>query len=146
MKKFPKIKIWLLIAADLLIIPFCVLCKHISEHMLQQSGVCIWTLLGIQCVTCGGTRLVNALLNGHILQALKFNSLIFLTILCLFVSYILLHLWWIKNISIAGKILKKVYSIRGLLLYCLCIVLFFILRNIHTIFHFVKTILQPLIN
>lgn len=146
MKKFPKIKIWLLITADLLIIPFCVLCKHISEHMLQQDGVCIWTLMGIQCVTCGGTRLVNALLNGHILQALKYNPLIFLTILCLFVSYILLHLWWIKNISIAGKILKKVYSIRGLLLYCLCIVLFFILRNIHTIFHFVNTILQPLIN
>lgn len=145
MNKISKIKIWLLVSLDLLIIPFCFLCKLISEHMLQQSGVCIWTLMGIQCVTCGGTRLVNALLNGHILQAFQFNPLIFLTILCLFVSYILLHLWWIKNIAIAGRILKKVYSIRGLLLYCMCIVLFFILRNMNTISYFINTIIKQLI-
>lgn len=144
MNKISKLKLSLLISVDLLIIPLCILCERISEHMLQQSGVCIWTLLGIQCVTCGGTRLVNALLNGHILQAFQFNPLIFLTIVCLFASYILLHLWWIYKISIAGKILKKVYSIRGLLLYGLCIVLFFMIRNMNTISHFLNTIIQQL--
>lgn len=130
MKKNVKLKIWLLIAADILIIPACFFFRWLSSRMLAQPGDCMWTLMGLQCVTCGGTRLVNSLLNGHIIQAFAFNPFVFLSGVCLFLSYILLHLWWIWKIPLSGKILKKVYSIPGLIIYGICIFCFLIVRNL----------------
>lgn len=144
MRNTSKIRIFLLLIADFLFIPICVLCEHLTDHMLSQSGVCIWTLMGIQCLTCGGTRLVNQLLNGHIFQAFQLNPFIFLTILCLCVSYILLHLWWIWDMPHARKILKHVFSKYGLLVYTVCMVLFLILRNISTISHYFDFLKQLL--
>lgn len=41
----------------------------------------IYTILGLYCPGCGGTRAVNALLHGHFLQSLWYHPLVIYTIL-----------------------------------------------------------------
>ncbi len=142
MKKLLKYKIVFLLICDVLLIPGLIFCEWLSDQMLAQSGVCVWTLLGIQCLTCGGTRLVNSLLNGHILQAFSYNPFIFLIAVLLAVSYILLHLWWIGKLPFAGKILKKVYSIPGLLIFATGCAYFLVLRNIPAWIRIIEYLVQ----
>ena len=144
MKKLLRFKIIFLIACDILLIPGLIFCKWLSGQMLAQPGVCVWTLMGIQCITCGGTRLVNSLLSGHILQAFSYNPYIFIIIVLLAISYLLLHLWWIGKVPFAGKLLKKAYSIPGLLIFAASTGYFLVFRNIPTWIRMIEYIVQSL--
>lgn len=61
-----------------------------------------WTVLGIYCPGCGGTRAFEALLQGHILQSLWYHPLV-LYAAVLFGGFMLthtmerLHIWRIKG-------------------------------------------------
>lgn len=129
MKKLPT-KIKLLLAADFLLIPFLFLCKHLTDLMLSRVTVCSWVRFGGQCVTCGGTHFVNTILSGDIAAAYHHNPFLFVMTVLLAISYVLLHLYWLKDIQWARKILIKVYSIPGLVIASLFMLAFLIARNI----------------
>ena len=51
-----KTKKYLILIADILIIPALILCERLTDFMLSRSNPCPWTLFGGKCVSCGGTE------------------------------------------------------------------------------------------
>lgn len=48
----------------------------VSGRDLSQSPCLFWRFFGLYCPGCGGTRSVDALLHGHMLQALWYHPLV----------------------------------------------------------------------
>lgn len=48
----------------------------VSGRDLSQSQCLFWRFFGLYCPGCGGTRSVDALLHGHMLQALWYHPLV----------------------------------------------------------------------
>lgn len=130
MKNFFKNGKYILILGDIIIIPALFFCKWFSQFLLDLPGDCIWTLMGGQCITCGGTHFVNALLKGQFADAFFHNQLLFICAAVLLISYILLHLWYFGKMSFAQKTLRAIYSIPGLIVFCCGIIAFLLIRNI----------------
>lgn len=57
------------------------------------SGCWIWSNWGVYCPGCGGTRALEALASGHILQALRYHAALVLT-LALAAGYLLSQTIW----------------------------------------------------
>jgi hypothetical protein len=45
------------------------------EYLLDSPDLCMWRqVAGVECLGCGGTRAVVALLHGHMTEALRTNA------------------------------------------------------------------------
>ncbi len=130
LKKYKKI---LMIAVDVAVIPGLFLLKYFSSFMLSTDRPCVWTLIGLQCATCGGTRCVSNLLSGNIIEAIKLNPFIFLCVMYLVISFIFLNILLLRNSSFAKKALKKMYSLWSLVIVLVAFALFFLARNIYNV-------------
>ena len=111
MKKLLKNKKFWLIFSDVALPLLLIGCLWLSQFMLSFNNPCAWTLLGGQCLTCGGTHFVRDLLSGHILTAFTDNALLFLLTVYFAVTYILLHLHWLAGLPFARKVLSKMYNL-----------------------------------
>lgn len=121
--------IWLILA-NVMIVPGIFLCRWLTENMLASDNPCIWTLLGGQCITCGGTHFVNDLSNFRILTAWEDNPFLFILTVFLLISVIALDLWLLAGVDFCKKLLKVMYNIPSLILWIVAALLFLILRNI----------------
>lgn len=132
MKAFLKQHKWplLLIAADILIILGCLVCRWLSGRMLENETVCLWLLLGGKCITCGGTHFVQSLLHGHIAEAYHHNEFLFITTAYLAVSLVLLHPMVLLKARWAKKLLSWMYNIPTLVLFFAGMTVFWVLRNL----------------
>ena len=81
-------------------------------------------VLGIYCPGCGGTRMVKAILKLDFYQAFRYNPFMFILIVLL-VCLVLINL----ALKMLGKklILPKD---KHLIILAICVILYFILRNI----------------
>ena len=139
--KFRTIRKYLLLAADVLLVPGLIFCEWLSDRMLATSGTCIWTLLGGKCVTCGGTHFVNTLLNGQIVEAFHHNEFLFVITLVLAISLVLLNLYWVFSVQFAKKILLKIYNIPVLIVTVSIMILFLLVRNIPAFINIAKLLI-----
>lgn len=128
--KVIKNKNRILLAADVLLIPGAFFFQWLSGQMLARPSDCPWNYFGGKCVTCGGTHFVNTLLKGQLAEAFHHNQFLFICTVVLALSYILLHLWWLGGSSLAKKALRIVYSIPGLILFCVSMIAFLLIRNL----------------
>ncbi len=144
MNKLLNFKKYFLISFDILFIPLCFFCQWLSTQMLKTNGVCLWTILGGKCITCGGTHFVNTLLSGKFIEAFHHNELLFIFTVILLLSWILLHLCWFGNSAFAKNILLKIYSIPGLIIAAASTMIFLLIRNIPTFINLVQLIIYVL--
>lgn len=128
--KLPLSKKRLLLIGDIALIPGLLLCRLLTALMLSQETECLWLKFGGKCITCGGTHFVHCLVRGELQAAFWHNQFLFVLTVCLLLSYILLHLHWLGNVPFAGKVLRRVYSIPGLIVACAAMLGFFFARNI----------------
>ena len=119
----------LLLVCHLLAIPGAVLFRWLSEQMLKTNTVCSWLRVGAQCPTCGGTHFVNALLRGDLAAAWEHNTFLFLltVFLCVSVTLLDLAIWF--QLPFAKKALQRLYTNGTLIVFCVLLILFLILRN-----------------
>ena len=139
MKKLYNKKILLLL--DVLTIPVGALCYWLTPVMLASDRPCTWTLMGGQCLTCGGTHFVNSLLSGHIGQAWHHNEFLFVLTVLLLLSWVLVHLHLLFHAAWAGKVLRVLYSIPSLIVAVSAMIVFLVIRN-WPVFQLVWEILQ----
>lgn len=120
-----------LLLADVSLIPGLLLCRWLADLLLTKTNsVCSWTQLGGKCITCGGTHFVQSLLHFRIGEAFAHNEFLFVLSAFLLLSYVLLHLCVLWKVKFAEAVLKKVYSIPGLILGLALMLGFFLVRNI----------------
>lgn len=120
----------IIIAFDILCIPIALICKLLTNGMLKTDNPCMWTKLGGQCISCGGTHFVNDLTSFRFIDAFFDNQLLFVLTVYFFITLILFNLWWIFNLSFPKKILKLMYSIPSAVIFAYFIIGFTIWRNI----------------
>jgi hypothetical protein len=118
-----------ILSADLLSIPLAVYFRYLSERMLQTESTCVWVRLGGQCITCGGTHFCNDLLSGRIAAAFADNQFLFLLAVYFLVSWLALNLYWLFHLGFAKRILRWMYNIPTLIIGCVAMFAFLILRN-----------------
>lgn len=121
---------YILLAADVLLIPGLIFCEWLSDRMLATTSTCMWTLLGGKCITCGGTHFVNSLLNFRIAEAFNHNEFLFIFSALLLVVFILLNLSWLFRVKFATAALKKIFTIPSLIIVVVFLLLFLLIRNI----------------
>ena len=131
MKKWYNKKI--LILLDLLAVPAGIFCHWLTTVMLSTDKPCTWTLLGGQCLTCGGTHFVNSLLSGHVGEAWHHNEFLFVLTVLLIASWVLVHLHLLCRAAWAGKVLQVLYSIPSLIVAVSVMIAFLLIRNWHVL-------------
>lgn len=128
LKKYYKKIIILSIDVLCLIIALC--CKPLSDLMLSNDSACLWTTLGGQCLTCGGTHFVNDLFSFRIADAFMDNQLLFIMAAYFGITLIVVNLLWLFDLSFARKILKWMYNIPVLIVFSVGTIAFLLWRNI----------------
>lgn len=132
---------YLLIAADILLIPGLFFCEWLSDRMLSTYSECIWLQFGGKCLTCGGTHFVNSLLNFRFAEAFAHNEFLFILTVLLLVTFILLNLSWLFRVKFATAALKKIFSIPSLIILVVFLLVFFFARNIQPMRMVIEVIL-----
>lgn len=129
----------IILSADLLCVLLALISEPWSGALLQKAdNTCLWTVLGLQCPTCGGTHFVNDLLSGRIGAAFMDNQFLFLATIYLAVSLILLNLRILFDWGFAKKMLGWMYNIPALITWGVGLLAFVILRNLTGMIHLLQ--------
>lgn len=120
----------LVLTVDIAIIPAIFFLKWLAGFMLSTDRPCSWTLMGLQCATCGGTRCVNFLLQGNLVDAFLMNPFIFCCIVYAVASLILLNIAVFTDAGFAKKALRVMFSWYSLAFGAGSYGIFFLVRNI----------------
>jgi hypothetical protein len=140
MKQFLKkhYKRIIIISFDILLIPTMFICNLLTNGMLKTDNPCMWTKLGGQCISCGGTHFVNDITSFRFAEAFMDNQLMFLTVMYWAITLVVLNLYFLFNLTFAKKILKVMYSIPMFIIFVLSIFGFLFWRNIPLIINVFK--------
>ncbi len=140
MKQFLKkhYKRIIILTCDAMIVPMALLCKLITENMLKTDSTCAWTLLGGQCISCGGTHFVNDLASLRIVDAFFDNQLMFFITLFFIATLIMFNLWWVFDLSFGKKALVRMYSVPTVIIFCSALIIFLVWRNWFAIPTFIR--------
>lgn len=125
---------------DIFAVPALIFSEKLSAFMIAQNSVCQWTLIGINCGTCGGTRMVNAILHGEFVKAFNLNQFLFLCTVYIAIVFIVMNLAWVFNLGFAKKMLKKMVSLTALFTWLGLFVAFIAVRNIPFAIRVIKII------
>ena len=127
--KHLRIYKYLLLITDILFIPGTFFFWWLSGVLLAKPRPCLWNKFGGQCITCGGTHFVRALLQGDFIAAFHYNPFLFVCAIVLILSFILLHFTILGKSRKAQKLLSVLFSIPSLILGCVLMMLFLLARN-----------------
>lgn len=91
------------------------------------AGCALWTFLGVYCPGCGGTRSVDALLHGRMLQSLWYHPLVPYCV-ALYLTFMLT--WTAAKLHLFG--IRKGLKFRVGYLYAMLVIIGvnFILKNV----------------
>lgn len=133
----------ILLLCDLLCVLGALVCGPLSGVMLQDTNsTCLWEKMGFACLTCGGTHFVNDLFSGRIGMAFMDHQLLFVATLYLIVSMLALNLYVLFGAQFAKKLLKCMYNIPMLIVWCVATLAFLILRNMEALSAMLQTLLS----
>lgn len=96
---------WLVLLADVALLTLVLLAPSLSQWMLDQWEDCPVAEMGWLCPSCGGTRCVQALSQGHIGQALQSNWYVCLLLVygCIWMGMVnlaaLFRIEWAKRMA-----------------------------------------------
>ncbi len=128
-KHYKKILRIIILTIDVLCVPAAMICQHLSGNMLQANAPCVWTTVGVQCFTCGGTHFVNDLLSFRLIDALVDNPLLFALSVYLLVTLIALNLYLWFDLKFAGRMLRLMYNVPVIIAWVISGCVFFFVRN-----------------
>lgn len=126
-----KKHLWIpVVSVDLLMVSGIWFGKWVLQQMFRFGKPCNWTRFGAQCATCGGTRCVQAFLQGDFIGAFSYNPMVFCWILYGILSAILLNLHILCKQKWAGRVLAQMYSLTAFLIALGVYLMFVLLRNL----------------
>ena len=126
-KHYKKI---IIISCDVILVPLLIFCRLLSGAMLETERTCFMTLLGGKCISCGGTHFVRDFLSGHFIDAFFDNQFFFFCAVFMAVSFVFLNLFMLFDLKFAKRVLRYMYSIPTLIIFCVGLVAFLVIRNL----------------
>jgi hypothetical protein len=133
--KSQNFKKTLVIFLDFLFIFLSVFSGKITSLMMENLEGCeAFEKFGIKCLTCGGTRCVNALANGRIKEAFLYNSFVPVALAFLLFVLVMMNASWIFNVEKSENLLKKLCDVKFAVFASVLILLYIVLRNVYSIF------------
>lgn len=131
MREYKRVKLIVALLLDFLFLCFLVFGERLSTYMLNDLSDCLYyKVLGIKCLTCGGTHCVNALLRGNISEAFAYNSYVPIFILFFIFYLFLTNSGWIFGVSWSRKVISKMNSTSFVLTMTGICFGYIILRNV----------------
>ena len=104
---------------------------RITAWMMREISPCgIYEKWGIKCLTCGGTRCVNALSRGEIAEAFGYNAYVPVAIVVTSVLIILLNLAWVLRMEKTEVFLKKLCDLKLVAVISIITALYIFFRNV----------------
>lgn len=91
---------------------------------------------GIYCAGCGGTRMVTAIFNLEFYQALRYNPLLFITLIIMF-----LYVIYITVCCIIKTKARRITT-NYLVIYLIITIIFMILRNLDCFSYLRPTVIK----
>ena len=111
----------LVLVVDTVFLCLCVFSRCLSQLMIDGLGGCrFYEIYGIKCLTCGGTRCVNALYNAFVPVALVLLAF----------ALVLLNVAWLFGNKKAGEVLSRLCNLKLLFAGCIITALYVLFRNI----------------
>lgn len=113
---------------DVLVILAFFFLERIAKFMIDYFPECFYySLLGVECPTCGATRCVFYFFGGDLKSAFMLNPFIFLVIIYVIVLFVLLNLA-LFNLKFAEKAVNAMTSFKAGIAFALCFFVFAVLR------------------
>jgi len=109
--------------------------KITTLMMENLEGCKMYEKFGIKCLTCGGTRCVNAIANGKIKEAFLYNSFVPVALILIFLVLLMMNAGWIFGVERVDNILKKLCSIKTVVICCSFVLIYMLLRNLYPLFY-----------
>ncbi len=124
----------LVLFLDFSFIFLAVFSGKITSWMMENLEGCeAFEKFGIKCLTCGGTRCVNALANGRIKEAFFYNSFVPVALAFLLFVLIMMNASWIFHVEKTDKFLKKLCNMKFVAISCALTLFYMIFRNVYPI-------------
>jgi hypothetical protein len=121
----------LVLALDALSLVIFIFARKITEIMMRSLSPCgIFSSFGIKCLTCGGTRCVNALSRGEVMEAFGYNSFVPLALIALFFILLLMNMAWLRRALWAETLLKKLCNLKLVTILSIIVALYAFGRNV----------------
>ena len=134
-KYYKRILKIIILVFDALCIPAAVICQIVSGNMLKADAPCVWTTIGIQCFTCGGTHFVNDLLSFRLIDAMVDNPLLFAVSVYLLITLVALNLYFIFKVRFGLRMLRVMYNVPVIIAWVIAGCAFFFIRNFDAFMH-----------
>ncbi|MBO7253821.1 MAG: DUF2752 domain-containing protein [Clostridia bacterium] len=125
----------LVLFLDFLFVFLSVFSGKITSLMMENLEGCkMYEKFGIKCLTCGGTRCVNAIANGKIKEAFLYNSFVPVALILIFLVLLLMNVSWIFDIQRVENVLKKLCCIKTVVICCSFVLIYMLFRNLYPLF------------
>lgn len=113
---------------DVLVVLAFFFLEGIAEFMIAYFPECFYySVLGVECPTCGATRCVFYFFGGDLKSAFMMNQFIFLVIIYVIVLFVLLNLA-LFNLKFAEKAVNAMTSFKAGIAFAICFFVFAVLR------------------
>ncbi len=133
--KGQKLKKPLVLFLDFLFVFLSVFSGKITSLMMENLEGCkMYEKFGIKCLTCGGTRCVNAIANGKIKEAFLYNSFVPVALILIFLVLLMMNVSWIFDIQRVENVLKKLCCIKTVVICCSFVLIYMLFRNLYPLF------------
>lgn len=115
---------------DFLAVALAFLLRPVTRIMFDSLPDCVFARMGFLCPSCGGTRCINQLSRGRLVEAFMYNPCVFLMVVYMLLILVVANLGYLFNVSMARKIFKAITNYKVIITIAVCYAVFGIIRNI----------------
>lgn len=128
MKYTPQKKKIIVLTIDFLFILAFIGLYIFLPTMMSSFPGCLFAMLNLPCLGCGGTRCINALLHLEFADAFLFNPFVFICAVLAVFLLITINLAWVFKIKKAQQIFKELGNPRYVIIFFCLFIIFAVLR------------------
>ncbi|MBE6649244.1 MAG: DUF2752 domain-containing protein [Ruminococcaceae bacterium] len=103
----------LVLLLDFVFLALCFSARWLSQLMIDELNGCkLYEIFGIKCLTCGGTRCVNAMFSGNLKDAFSYNAFVPIAFVLAIFALFLCNAAWVFQKEKAKEIIFRLCNLK----------------------------------